>query len=229
MVTTESSGDLQCVSPVIDVFMRRWNSDMSDDDRQMLEPYRTRAIGTATGEADDRRRACLVMDWLLREYLPAWLRAAGLNERADAIAALPPMVDPAFWGPNELSRSVRYAVSTTAKAAWAATRDASQAARAGADWTAVRAIADVNAAAFQATALYAAWDASGAISDAASRCRVSVCDGAMRAARAVSWTAAASVPRGSARTAVKRALAPTVRGIQQSALSLLDRMIGGLS
>src|SRR5262245_59049191 len=50
----------RCVSPVIAAFLRRWNDDLGDADRQRLKPYIVRVIGTNTGPEDDERRA-----WML--------------------------------------------------------------------------------------------------------------------------------------------------------------------
>jgi hypothetical protein len=61
----------------------------------------------------------------------------------------------------------------------------------------------------------AAWAAAGAAAWAA----------AVDAARAAAWAAAVDAAGAAARAAARAALAPTTRGLQQSALLLLDRMI----
>src|SRR5437879_368052 len=86
-----------CVSPVIAAFLRRWNDDLDDDDRQRLKPFIGRVIGTSTGPADDRRRAWTLADWVARTYLPAWLRLAKLDAQAAAVEALPELTDAGDW------------------------------------------------------------------------------------------------------------------------------------
>ena len=82
-----------CVSPIIAAFLRKWNDDLNDDDRQALKPYARLVIGTNTGIADDSRRAWMLTDWMVRTYLPAWLRLAKLDEQARAVESLPELVD----------------------------------------------------------------------------------------------------------------------------------------
>jgi hypothetical protein len=147
----------QCVSPVIAAFLRRWNDDLNDADRQMLRPYIPRVIGTNTGEKDDETRAWLVTDWMVREYLPAWLDAANLKDQADAVRSLPPVTAADAW------KAARETVGGAGKKS-AAARDAAWAAARDAAWA-------------------AAWDAA------------------------------------------RKTLQPTVEGIQQSALKLIDQMI----
>lgn len=163
----------QCVSPVIASFLRRWNDDLNDADRQMLKPFVARLPGTNTGSADDETRAWLVTDWMVREYLPAWLDAANLKDQADAVRSLSPVTAVDAW---EAARKTVSVAGEKSAAAWAAAWDAARdAARA------------------------AAWDAA--------------------------WDAARAAARAAARDAANKALRPTVEGIQQSALNLIDRMI----
>lgn len=63
----------QCVSPVIASFGRSLNDEWDDAQRQKLVPYLPRMIGTATGPDDERLRAHMLCDWLVRIYAPAWL------------------------------------------------------------------------------------------------------------------------------------------------------------
>src|SRR5205823_2315381 len=74
--------------------------------------------GTNTGPADDERRAWLLADWLARVYLPAWLRAAGLDEPATAVEALPPLRDGASW---EAARLALDEAQSASDAVWYAT------------------------------------------------------------------------------------------------------------
>lgn len=64
---------------VIAAFLRSWNDTLGDDDRnRLLKPLIPRLVGTAAGPEVEDRRVWMSLDWLVREYTPAWLRAAGL-------------------------------------------------------------------------------------------------------------------------------------------------------
>jgi len=81
----------KCVCRVIGAFVRAWNDGLPDDTRDnLLLPILPALIGTATEDlALIERRAMMAADWVVREYVPTWLRAAGLNETAATLAALP--------------------------------------------------------------------------------------------------------------------------------------------
>ena len=85
----------QCVDPVIASFMRGWNDGLPTDEARtrLLTPLATLVIGTRTTGAAQDRRAFMATDWAVRTYAPAWLRLAGLTDHADALAALPELVD----------------------------------------------------------------------------------------------------------------------------------------
>ncbi len=135
-----------CVSPVIGAFLRRWNDDLGYADRQRLKPYIARVIGTNTGTADDERRAWMLTDWMVRTYLPAWLRLAKLDTQAVAVERLPELTDADSW--KKAKPTVTDAEEKSA-AAWAAARaaagdaagDAAWAAAGDAAWAAARAAA----------------------------------------------------------------------------------------
>jgi hypothetical protein len=191
----------ECASPVITSFLVSWNDSLNDDDRQMLKPYIPRLVGTRTTKRDEEVRAWMLTDWLARECAPAWMRLAGLTAQAEALESLAPLKSAAS------ARKAQPALDTAKKesaaagdaaraAAWAAAGDAARAAA----WAAARAAArDAARDAARAAAGDAAWDAARA------------------AARAAAGDAAGA--------AAGDALAPTTRGLQQSALLLLDRMI----
>lgn len=61
-----------------------------------------------------RRREHLVLDWFIRTYVPAWLRAARLHDAADRLAALPEITD--VESANATTDAVENA-ETTARAA----------------------------------------------------------------------------------------------------------------
>jgi hypothetical protein len=86
----------QCACPVISAFLRTWNDDLPDDEREtLLRPLIPRLVGTR-GDADlERRRATMAADWLIRVHTPAWLQVAKLDAHADALASLPEITDSA--------------------------------------------------------------------------------------------------------------------------------------
>src|SRR5690349_5040779 len=61
-----------CVSPVLRSFGISLNDNWDDEQRQKLRPYLARCIGTA-GDGRDQERGWLAMDWLIREFTPAFL------------------------------------------------------------------------------------------------------------------------------------------------------------
>jgi hypothetical protein len=84
-----------CVSPVIAAFLRGWNNSLPSAKRdRLLKPLIPVVVNTNTGEEDDETRAWMVVDWLVREQAPAWLRLAGLGEHADKLASLTELTGP---------------------------------------------------------------------------------------------------------------------------------------
>ena len=143
-----------CVSPVIGAFLRSWNDRLKTEDRQILKPFIPKVVGTNTGPADDETRAWMCLDWLVREYTPAWLRLAKLDDQADRVANLPefktgmdvPSVKPTI-------DAVRKDAAAAGDAAWAAAGDAAG----DAAWAAA---GDAAWAAAGAAARDAAWAAA---------------------------------------------------------------------
>jgi hypothetical protein len=206
----------ECASPIITSFLVSWNDEMNDEDRQMLKPYIPRLVGTRAGAKYETVRAWMLTDWLARECAPAWLRLAGLTAQAELLESLAPLksaasarnAQPALGAARKDAAAARAAARAVAgavagDAAGAAARDAARAAAGAAAGDAARAAAG-DAAGDAAGA--AAWAAAGAA--------------AWAAAGAAAWAAGAA-----AWAAAWDALAPTTRGLQQSALLLLDRMI----
>jgi hypothetical protein len=198
-----------CASPILTSFLISWNDAMNDEDRQMLKPFIPRLVGTRTGKRHEEMRAWMLTDWLARECAPAWLRLAGLKDQAELLESLAPLKSAV------LARKAQPALDATRKksaaaraAAWDAARAAAGAAAGAAAWDAAWAAAR---AAAGAAAWAAAWDAAW--------------DAARAAARAAAWDAARAAAGAAAWDAARAALVPTTRGLQQSALLLLDRMI----
>jgi hypothetical protein len=122
-----------CASPVIAKFLRTWNDQLPDDDRQQLKRYIPLLIGTAGSPELEGRRAWMALDWLVRTYTPAWLRCAGLTDQADALAGLPefaddldvPSVRPTLEAVRRDATAVRFiAPWSAARSAWSAAESA---------------------------------------------------------------------------------------------------------
>ena len=131
-----------CACPVLGAFLRTWNDDLSDTDRdRLLRPLVRRLVGSRSTPEVEARRSWLAMDWLVRTNAPAWLQLVpALVPHADALTDLPPIVD-----------------AQTA-AAHQSTFNAAEAAACAAAGAAVR-VAALDAA--WEAALDAAWDAKG--------------------------------------------------------------------
>mgnify|MGYP001342146763 CR=1 FL=1 len=122
----------ECVSPVLAAFMRSWNDDLDDEDRQKLKAFIPRVIGTAE-DGRDERRGWLAADWLVRVHTPAWLELAGITDAAAALRALPELRDS---GSLEAARPALADAREKGDAAWAAAGDAARAATWAAAWAA---------------------------------------------------------------------------------------------
>jgi len=206
----------KCASPVISAFLRSWNDALPDSERTaLLLPLLPKIINTCGSNALERRRSLMAADWLVRVNTPAWLRLAGLTVHADALAGLPEITSmdhvPSIRGPIEAARldaaAARDAAGAAAwDAAWDAAGDAAGAAAWAAAWDAAGDAAWAAAGdAAGAAAWDAAWDAAG--------------DAAGAAAWAAAWDAA-----GDAAGAAAQKLAATKTELQQSAITLVERM-----
>ena len=64
-----------CACPVLGAFLRTWNDDLSDTDRdRLLRPLVRRLVGSRSTPEVEARRSWLAMDWLVRTNAPAWLQ-----------------------------------------------------------------------------------------------------------------------------------------------------------
>ncbi|HEY4099569.1 MAG TPA: hypothetical protein VGM20_01695 [Gemmatimonadales bacterium] len=86
-----------CVSPVIRRFGMGLNDRWSDADRQLLVPFIPRVIGTRTTDADELTRKFMALDWAYRTAAPAAFRLLKLDEQAERLATIAPIVDQATW------------------------------------------------------------------------------------------------------------------------------------
>jgi hypothetical protein len=189
----------QCTCPVITAFMVAWNDGLPNDAERsrLLLPLIPKLIGTRGDKELEARRATMAADWFVRVQTPAWLRLAGLNTEADALASFPEITSfektPSIMAPLNAARSA-------AEAAWSATRSATRSAA----WSATRS---------------AAWSAA----DSATRSAAwsATRSAAWSAADSAAWSAA----RSAAWSAAWSALEKTTSELQQSALALCERMI----
>ena len=215
----------ECACPAVASFLRAWNDGLDAERRQDLKRYIPLLVGSKGSEAIAERRALMAADWLVRTHTVAWLRLAGLNTQADALAGLPEITSmaqvPSIRPAIEAVRSDAYAARAAAwDAAWDAAGDAARAAARDAAWDAARAAAGAAArdaagdAAWEAAweaARAAAWDAARAAAEAA--------------ARVAAWDAARAAAGAAARAAVKARLKPTQDTLYQSAHALVQRML----
>ena len=119
----------ECTCPIIGAFLRSWNDSLNDEDRnRLLKPMIPRLINTKATEKIESRRAWMALDWLIREFTPAWLDLAKLKTEADALRSVAEIKD--AESAESCLRAVK-AAREEAAAAWAAAgaaaRDAAQA------------------------------------------------------------------------------------------------------
>ncbi len=188
----------ECVSPVIAAFLRNWNDNLpTDADRdRLLKPLIPKIINTRSTQAVEKQRSYLALDWMIRTFLPAWLRLAKINDHADNVEALAPIVDMATaTAAAPVVRAANDVASKARAAAWAAAGDAA--------WAAA---GDAAGDAAWAAARDAAWAAAG------------------DAARAAAWDAAWAAAGDAAWDAAWTALSATRDQLQLSAVDLVERM-----
>jgi hypothetical protein len=190
-----------CACPIITAFLIRWNDDLPDDESRtrLLKPLVKKIVGTRSTKAVELARVMLCVDWLVREWTPAFLRLTpALVPHAEALESLKPIQQ---WADLDAAlEKISAARAAAWDAAWAAAWDAARAAAWAAAWDAARAAAWAAARdAARAAAWAAAWDAA----------RAAARDAARDAARAAAWDA----------------IKPTTEKIQQSAVKLVERMI----
>jgi hypothetical protein len=82
-------------SPVILAFLKIWEQGLRENGKDTTQAFTTALVAShsATGEEDDVRRSWMMLDWLVREYIPTWLRFLGLEALATRLEALAPIAD----------------------------------------------------------------------------------------------------------------------------------------
>ncbi len=212
----EHSDGPECACPVLIGMGQQLNDLLPDHKRIRLLPMVPRIVGTK-GDGMAERRGLMAADWLVRTYTPTWLRLAKLDAEADALEALPEIMDTttmegAMGALNQACKSPAAARAAARAAAGAATWAAARAAARDATWAAARAAA--RAAAGAAT-WAATWAAARAAAGAAT----------WAAAGAATWAAAGDAAWAAAGAAAWDALNPTVDVLQDSAIELYARMV----
>jgi hypothetical protein len=88
------SDEPRCACPVAAAVVRASNDTLDDQDRErLLRPLVPLLVDSRATVAVERRRGFLVLDCLLRELLPQWLRQRQAGSAANELAALPPLAD----------------------------------------------------------------------------------------------------------------------------------------
>lgn len=82
--------------PVIGEFLRSWSDAFVDEPEshvRLLNELLLDNVGTRATAEIETKRAYMALDWLVRSYLPQWLRHGGYTESATQLAALPEIDD----------------------------------------------------------------------------------------------------------------------------------------
>ncbi|MEX2551606.1 MAG: hypothetical protein WD627_01195 [Actinomycetota bacterium] len=236
VVSNEKFSDSpRTVSKVIEVFLRVWNDALEDEQRQDLKPYIHKVINSVLTDDVEEHRAWQATDWLVRVQATAWLKAAGLDELAEAIASSQPL-----WGPEEARKAQKlvdialaqvHSEATTGAEAWTQAGEEAWAQVSPKTWDSVG--NGIKAAVRSATgrghvAALAAADGTGKRYAARDAAFETACDVAWDSAYMIAWKVA--VPLGAFKTgeatnAVREALEPTAGSLYPLTFDLLDLMI----
>jgi hypothetical protein len=196
----------KCASRMLTSFLIGLNDRLGDDDRQLLKPYIVRLVGTNTGSADEQTRKWMLRDWLVHEYAPARLRAAGLMAEAEQFEGL---------------------VAITGESEWEAARDTIYAVRDAAWKRRSEAFKRLNAVAVAAAAADAVADAVAAAAAVAFKAKIEEATAAAVTARKndeSGYSAAYHVLRPYYEERYREVFA-SVGGLRESVLGLIDRLI----
>lgn len=145
----------ECACPVLASYARTLNDRMGAGEEgdalraEHLLPLAQKLVGTRSTPEVERRRAYFLADRAVRLFAPLALEAAGFTERADALRALPEIVDEQT---AEAAKPTREAVAWVAWVADAADASAAAAAYAAESAYAARAARAAEAAAWEQAA-----------------------------------------------------------------------------
>lgn len=204
----------KCASPILTSFLIAWNDRLDDQDRQILKPYIPRLVGTNTGQADETTRRYMLTDWVVHEAMPGLLRQANMTDHATLLEQLVAITDPSSYEAAREVLSTIYDATWEARSAWRerirqAVRD--EIAKQGKP--AVAAVAAVAEVAAAVAALAVAAEVAAVAALAAASTYGGRYDAAYEAAYPIF------------KAAFDEKLGDTNRGLQASALLLLDRLI----
>jgi hypothetical protein len=226
-----------CVSPAIRSFTMRLNDRWDDKRRQALVPFIPKVVGTNTNVADERRRACLATDWLLRVCTPIWLDMAQFPEEAAELRALPEVMDETTArAARKVAIRARDKAHGVREEAWVKLTEADAPDAATDSFANAYAYAAATAAAYAADsavdalayvyayAVYAA-AASNSVADAAYSADSAAGTCAIATAEAVYKGPTYAQHRQEIKGRILKELGPTIEKVDASALDLLNRMI----
>lgn len=84
------SDEPRCACPVLAAFVRAVNDSVDDHDRErLLRPLAPLLVNSRADAAVEVARGMLLLDVLVREVVPAWLRTRGRGDAAAGLAAMP--------------------------------------------------------------------------------------------------------------------------------------------
>lgn len=83
----------RCTAPFLSVFTQAWGDSLRRADREALLLPFVPALVDARG-GGERYLPSMVLDWLVRENLPLWLRSVGREIRSDLLDVVPSPSDP---------------------------------------------------------------------------------------------------------------------------------------
>ena len=134
----------KCVSPMIGSFIRSWQDNLDDDNRnRLIWPLLPVVIGTNDGKEAERAEMC--SRWIVETYAPAFLRLVPeLQPHAEKLAAAWNAAREAAWeaAGNAAGSAARAAARGAAgEAVWNAAGEAAWNAARAAAWNAARSAA----------------------------------------------------------------------------------------
>jgi len=89
------SDEPQCTCPVMAAFVRACNDIMDDEQRNLyLRPLVPLLINTRATPRVERARGLMVLDALVRRFVPSLLRHNGQNEAAEIFSSFGPVLSP---------------------------------------------------------------------------------------------------------------------------------------
>ena len=199
----------ECACPVVSAFLRAWNDRLPEEQRdRLLAPsvWVPKLINSRQNPDIEAQRTCLLLDWLVRTYAPAWLDLVpSLTDEAAILRGLPE-IDTVSLNNAHISQSLDQVRLTAEKAQRDATAAAEKARGSGSLFM------SVSGAAHAVMSVTAGYATKGTVEG--------------RIETGMNWMAAGIAYAAAYIAALSRVdPAPTVETLQQSVLDLLDRML----